>query len=228
MVINNESSAEWLVRAIQCNIPTQAIDHLHFIDRSDYEQTLAAFIESCSPAFVILAGFMRILGPRFVDRFVGRLINTHASLLPKYPRSNTHQRALIAGDSEAGATAHFVTSKLDGGPAIIQASVPIGEKYCADTLAQRVRTIEHIFFPLATQWLVEGRIGIKGINACFDRVALPPHGKIMTMRTSSRNTLNSKKILLSGEKFLCWEKLWPLSVFSLSKYAWPLEIILQS
>ena len=184
MVISNKSSAEGLVRARRCNIPTQVIDHLNFNDRSDYDETLAASIESYSPDLVILAGFMRILGSKFVDRFIGRLINIHPSLLPKYPGLNTHQRALNAGDSEAGATVHFVTSKLDGGPAIIQASVPIEDEDCADTLAQRVQTIEHVIFPLATQWLVEGRIEMKGNSAFFDWVALPPHGKIVSMRTS--------------------------------------------
>ena len=183
-VISNRSSAAGLVRAKCSNIPTRIIEHNHFDDRNKYDNRLAETVKSYSPDLVVLAGFMRILGPRFVDRFIGKLINIHPSLLPRHPGLNTHQRALNAGESEAGATVHFVTSKLDEGPAIIQASVPIEDKDCADTLAQRVQTIEHVIFPLATQWLVEGRIEMKGNSAFFDRVALPPHGKIVRTRTS--------------------------------------------
>ena len=183
-VISNKSSAAGLVRAKCSNIPTSVIDHNHFDDRTKYDNRLAETVESYSPDLVVLAGFMRILGPRFVDRFIGKLINIHPSLLPKHPGLNTHQRALDAGDLETGATVHFVTSKLDGGPAIVQASVPIKMKDCADTIAKRVLKIEHIIFPIATQWLAEGRVEMRGKNALFDGIALPPYGKLVTTETS--------------------------------------------
>ena len=132
-MISKRSSAAGLPRARQCNLPTQIIDHNHFNDRNFYDNILAASIENYFPDMVVLAGFMRIRGTNFVDRFIGKLIDIKFSLLPKHTGLNTHQRALQAGDIEAGATIHFVTSKLDGGPAIIRASLPIKDSDCADT-----------------------------------------------------------------------------------------------
>ena len=186
-VISNRSSAAGLVRAKCSNIPTRIIDHNHFDDRNKYDNRLAETVKSYSPDLVVLAGFMRILGPRFVDRFIGKLINIHPSLLPRHPGLNTHQRALDAGDLETGATVHFVTSELDSGPAIVQASVPIKTKDCADTIAKRVLKIEHIIVPIATQWLAEGRVEMRGKNAIFDGIALPPCGKLVATETGGLN-----------------------------------------
>ena len=186
-VISNRSSAAGLARAKCSNIPTRIIDHNHFDDRHKYDNRLAETVKSYSPDLVVLAGFMRILGPRFVDRFIGKLINIHPSLLPRHPGLNTHQRALDAGDLETGATVHFVTSELDGGPAIVQASVPIKTKDCADTIAKRVLKIEHIIVPIATRWLAEGRVEMRGKNAIFDGIALPPCGKYVATETSGLN-----------------------------------------
>ena len=186
-VISNTSSAAGLVRAKCSNIPTRIIDHNNFDDRNKYDNRLAETVKSYSPDLVVLAGFMRILGPRFVDRFIGKLINIHPSLLPRHPGLNTHQRALDAGDLETGATVHFVTSELDNGPAIVQASVPIKTKDCADTIAKRVLKIEHIIVPIATQWLAEGRVEMRGKNAIFDGIALPPCGKLVATETGGLN-----------------------------------------
>jgi phosphoribosylglycinamide formyltransferase-1 len=122
-VISNKVSAKGLERAANAGIPNIVLDHTEFPSRGEFDAALGDIIDSFSPDLVILAGFMRILTPPFVNRFLGRLMNIHPSLLPKYPGLHTHQRAIDAGDKKAGATVHFVTAELDGGPAIVQAQV---------------------------------------------------------------------------------------------------------
>lgn len=126
---------------------------------------------------MILAGFMRILTPGFVNHYLGRLLNIHPSLLPKYPGLHTHQRAIDAGDSEAGATVHFVTEELDGGPPIIQASVAIEQGDSADDLAKRILVLEHQIYPLAAQWFAEGRLTLDANKAQLDGKQLPESGQ---------------------------------------------------
>jgi len=142
-VISNRAGVKGLERAAAAAIPNITLDHNSFESRVEFDRALADVIDSFSPDLVVLAGFMRILTPQFVNRFLGRLINIHPSLLPKYPGLHTHQRAIDAGDSEAGATVHFVTPELDGGPAIVQARVPIENNDNADSLASRILTYEH-------------------------------------------------------------------------------------
>ena len=113
-------------------------------------------LSKLSPDLIILAGFMRILTPQFVNRYLGQLMNIHPSLLPKYPGLNTHQRAIDAGDSEAGATVHFVTPELDGGPAIVQAQIPVLENDTADALASRVLEYEHQMYPFGCRMVLPG------------------------------------------------------------------------
>ena len=125
---------------------------------------------------VILAGFMRILTPVFLGAYCGRLLNIHPSLLPKYPGLNTHQRALNAGDSEAGATVHFVTEELDGGAPILQASVPILAGDDSESLAARILQQEHLIFPLAAHWFAQGRLSLSGDIAVLDGKPIPPTG----------------------------------------------------
>lgn len=175
-VIANKADAYGLERAKQAGIKTEVIDHKQFASREAFDVALAAAVEAYQPDAVILAGFMRILTASFVTRFLGRLLNIHPSLLPKYPGLNTHQRALDAKDSIAGASVHFVTAELDGGPVIIQASVPINANDTAKTLAQRVLEQEHRIYPLATQWLLEGRLQLHEDGAYLDNKKLAPHG----------------------------------------------------
>jgi phosphoribosylglycinamide formyltransferase-1 len=137
------------------------LDHRRFPDRESYDRSLADLVESFEPALVVLAGFMRILTPEFVRRFQGRMINIHPSLLPKYRGLHTHQRALDAGDSMHGASVHFVTEELDGGPVILQARVPVLSGDDADTLAARVLKKEHIIYPMVVRWVAEGKIRMR-------------------------------------------------------------------
>jgi phosphoribosylglycinamide formyltransferase 1 len=136
--------------------------------RAAYDATLAAAVKECSPSLVVLAGFMRILSPPFVAEFAGRMLNIHPSLLPKYPGLHTHHRALQAHDPEHGATVHFVTEKLDGGPPVIQARVAVTATDDEQSLAARVQTVEHRIYPLAVRWFCEGRLRYESGRAWLD------------------------------------------------------------
>ncbi|GAB3375856.1 phosphoribosylglycinamide formyltransferase [Spongiibacter taiwanensis] len=175
-VISNKADAYGLERARQAGIATDCIDHRDFTNREDFDTALAQRIDQFGADLIILAGFMRILTPGFVRHFRGRLLNIHPSLLPKYPGLHTHQRALDAGDKEAGATVHFVTEELDGGPPIVQAKIPIIPGDSAETLAQRVLSEEHTIYPLAARWFAEGRLRLDGKKAVLDEQVLPESG----------------------------------------------------
>ncbi|MET0378066.1 MAG: phosphoribosylglycinamide formyltransferase [Spongiibacteraceae bacterium] len=177
-VVSNRADAFGLERARQAHIPTTVLDHKLFASREDFDAALQTLIDSYQPDLLILAGFMRILTAGFVRHFHGRLLNIHPSLLPKYPGLHTHQRALDAGDSEAGATVHFVTEELDGGPAIVQVRAPIIAGDTATTLAQRILQHEHAIYPLAAQWFAEGRLVLRGNRAELDGKLLPPTGVV--------------------------------------------------
>ena len=157
-VISNRPGVKGLDRAAAANIPNIVVDHRAFESREEFDQYLAEIINGFTPDLIVLAGFMRILTDGFVNQFVGKLINIHPSLLPSYPGLNTHQRAIEAGDSVAGATVHFVTPELDGGPAILQAQVPILSTDSSVELAARVLIEEHKIYPLVAQWYCQGRI----------------------------------------------------------------------
>lgn len=175
-VISNRPQAAGLERARLANIETRVIDHTLFDSRESFDRQLMEAINSYSPDLVILAGFMRILTPGFVKHYHGRLLNIHPSLLPKYPGLNTHQRAIDAGDLEAGATVHFVTEQLDGGPPALQAVVPIARGDDADSLARRILVEEHKIYPLAARWFSEGRLTLQGNRAVLDGETLPASG----------------------------------------------------
>jgi phosphoribosylglycinamide formyltransferase-1 len=176
VVISNRPNAYGLQRAIEAGIAVECVDHTAFASRAAFDQALRRSIDRYVPDLVVLAGFMRILSDDFVRAFSGRLINIHPSLLPKYPGLNTHQRALDAGDQYAGATVHFVTSELDGGPAIIQAAVPILATDTADQLAQRVLQQEHRIYPLAVRWFAQGRLRLEQGRVVLDDKYLPIGG----------------------------------------------------
>ena len=176
LVLSNNPEAGGLARAAEAGIPTACIDHRNYDSRETFDAAMVAELSRHDPDLVILAGFMRILTPVFIEPFAGKLLNIHPSLLPKYPGLNTHQRALDAGDSEAGVTVHFVTPELDGGPPIIQARVPVETGDTAATLAARVIVQEHVIYPIAAGWLLQGRLRLTEKGAVLDGQPLPPTG----------------------------------------------------
>lgn len=180
-VISNRPNAQGIVTARQRGIATAVIDHQDFDTREAFDAVLAQEVAAVDPDVVVLAGFMRILTPIFIDRFLGKLVNIHPSLLPKYTGLNTHQRAIDAGDAEAGATVHYVTNELDGGPAILQACVPITDDDTADTLASKVLAVEHLIFPEAVNWHLQGRVIHADDGAYLDGELLPPSGAQWTL-----------------------------------------------
>jgi phosphoribosylglycinamide formyltransferase-1 len=157
-VISNRADAHGLIRAQQAHIPTEVLNHKTFADRPGFDAALADHIDQCNPDFVVLAGFMRILTPGFVERFLGRLINIHPSLLPKYPGLDTHARALVAGDQEHGATVHFVTPTVDAGPPIVKGILNVLPDDSVDTLKARIHQLEHVIYPHALDQLIKGNV----------------------------------------------------------------------
>ncbi|MCO4093491.1 MAG: phosphoribosylglycinamide formyltransferase [Acidovorax sp.] len=154
-VISNKADAQGLVFARSHGIATEALDHKAFDSRDAFDTALAARIDRYQPALVVLAGFMRILTPAFVQRYAGRLINIHPSLLPAFTGLHTHQRAIDAGCRFAGVTVHQVTAELDVGPILDQAVVPVLPGDTADALAARVLAQEHIIYPRAVRALLQ-------------------------------------------------------------------------
>jgi phosphoribosylglycinamide formyltransferase-1 len=176
LVISNRADAYGLERARKAGIDTAVVDHRAFEDRESFDKALLDALAPTGVDLVILAGFMRILTPVFIAPYLGRLLNIHPSLLPLYPGLKTHQRALDAGDAEVGATVHFVTEELDGGPPVIQARVPVEAGDDAETLAARVLQVEHRIYPLAARWFAEGRLTLAGNRALLDGEPLPASG----------------------------------------------------
>jgi phosphoribosylglycinamide formyltransferase-1 len=167
-VFSDQPDAAALESARGLDIPARAIAYVTGTDRTEYDAMLADAIDECSPSLVVLAGFMRILSAPFVERFAGRILNIHPSLLPKYPGLHTHRRAIAARDAEHGATVHFVTEQLDGGPAVIQARVPVEPGDTESTLSKRVVVQEHRIYPLAVRWFCEGRLRCEAGRAWLD------------------------------------------------------------
>ena len=168
-VISNVPTAKCLDRAEDHGIKAVAIDHTRYGSREEFEAELAVAVDSFDPDLIVLAGFMRILTPVFVDKYLGKLINIHPSLLPKYPGLNTHQRAIDAGDEYAGATVHYVTAELDGGPPIIQGKTAIAMDMTASTLAEQILfNVEHLIFPVAVSWFCDNRLRYESGRALLD------------------------------------------------------------
>jgi phosphoribosylglycinamide formyltransferase-1 len=157
-VISNRPEATGLQAATRAGIATAVVDHTLYKDRLAFDQALQACIDQYKPALVILAGFMRILSADFVAHYRGRMLNIHPSLLPDFPGLNTHQRALDAGCEIHGASVHFVTADVDGGPVVLQARVPVHVHDTADCLAARVLEQEHRLYPQAIRWFAEQRL----------------------------------------------------------------------
>ena len=161
-VISNRADAAGLAIAAQRGVATAVIDHLRYASREAFDAALAAEIERHAPRLVALAGFMRILTPGFVARFEGRIMNIHPSLLPQFPGLDTHARALAAGAKRHGCTVHFVTAALDHGPIVAQASVPVLPGDTKEALAARVLEQEHLLYPRAIRWFLDGDVVIDG------------------------------------------------------------------
>ncbi|MDG1120820.1 MAG: phosphoribosylglycinamide formyltransferase [Glaciecola sp.] len=176
-VISNKPDAYGLERAKDADIPNICVDSLAAAtDRAAYDKQLIATIEEYQPDLIVLAGFMRILSDEFVNQYLGRLINIHPSLLPKYKGLNTHQRAIDNGDTEHGVSVHFVTPELDGGPVILQAKVPIFPEDSADDIAQRVQVQEHQIYPLVVRWFIQNRLIMNDGRAYMDQQVLGNNG----------------------------------------------------
>ncbi|MGC4075673.1 MAG: phosphoribosylglycinamide formyltransferase [Rubrivivax sp.] len=158
-VVSNRPDASGLAFAAAHGVATAVVDHRGFAgDREAFDAALAAEIDRHEPDLVVLAGFMRILGDAFVRRYAGRMLNVHPSLLPAFPGLHTHRRAIEAGCKAAGATVHFVTPELDHGPIVMQAVVPVLPGDDESALADRVLAAEHVIYPQAVRWFVEGAL----------------------------------------------------------------------
>ena len=181
-VISNRPGVKGLERAEAAGIETLVIDHKAFDSREAFDAELQHRIDGFEPQLVVLAGFMRILTEGFTRHYLGRMLNIHPSLLPKYQGLNTHQRALEAGDKEHGVTVHFVTPELDGGPNVIQAVVPINAGDTPESLAQRVQRQEHVIYPMAVSWFAEQRLTMDDQHSLLDNEVLPPSGYVLDTR----------------------------------------------
>lgn len=175
-VISNKSDAFGLQRAQDAGINNQVVLSDGIDSREQYDALLSNEIDKYQPDLILMAGFMRVLSNEFVNKYLGKMLNIHPSLLPKYQGINTHQHAIDAGDKEHGASVHFVTAELDSGPVILQAKVPVFAEDSAQDLAARVLTQEHLIYPLAAQWFLSGRLTMRNNQAILDNNQLPVNG----------------------------------------------------
>lgn len=175
-VISNKADAYGLQRAKKAGIHTEVVNHRNYSGREDFDLALQEAIDAHQPALVILAGFMRILTHDFVEHYLGRMLNIHPALLPLFPGLNTHERALQDAVKEHGATVHFVTTEVDGGPLVLQARVPVHDGDTAEALAARVLEQEHLIFPQAIRWFAEGRLQMQCDKVLLDDKPLPTTG----------------------------------------------------
>jgi phosphoribosylglycinamide formyltransferase 1 len=167
LVLADNADAAGLGAAREMGVATQALAR-NKRPRAEYDDLLAGAIAQASPALIALAGFMHILSARFVERFAGKILNIHPSLLPKYAGLHTHRRAIEAHETEHGATVHFVTEQLDGGPRVLQSRVQVMAGDSEETLSRRVLAQEHIIYPLAVNWFCQGRLRCESGLASFD------------------------------------------------------------
>lgn len=171
-VLSDRVGAPGLAHARELGLEAEAVPPADYPDRAQHDAALAARIEAHAPHAVVLAGYMRILTPPFVARFAGRLLNIHPSLLPKYPGLHTHRKVLEAGDTEHGATVHYVTDELDGGPRVARCVVPVRPGDTESTLSARVQAGEHRLYPTVLGWLASGRLAWRERAPWFDGAPL--------------------------------------------------------
>lgn len=167
-VISNKEGVFGLKRAQKSNIPTHAVDHKLFSSREEFDQKLSQLIDQYNPGIIILAGFMRILSPEFTQKYAGKMLNIHPSLLPKFQGLNTHQRVIEAGESEHGASVHFVTAELDGGPIIAQSRIKVLVDDNTESLAKRVLVEEHKLLPKVIHWFTQGKLKLESNQAILN------------------------------------------------------------
>jgi phosphoribosylglycinamide formyltransferase 1 len=175
-VVSNRADAFGLERAKAAGIATQVLSNQAFGERESYDAALIQLLDGWQPDLLVMAGFMRILTPGFVQHFAGRMLNIHPSLLPKYQGVKTHARAIAAGDTVHGASVHFVTEELDGGPIVLQARVPIFPEDGVTELAARVLSQEHQIYPLVVNWFCQKRLRMEDGQAWLDGNPLSPQG----------------------------------------------------
>ena len=168
-VISNKADAKGLEFAAKHGIPTAVVSNKDYPSREAFDAALQEVIDGFNPDLVVLAGFMRILTPGFVSHYEHRMLNIHPSLLPLFPGLHTHEQALAAGHATHGATVHFVTAELDHGPLVDQVSVPVLPGDTAETLAARVLEQEHVMYPRAIRWFIEGRLKVEDGKVTIDR-----------------------------------------------------------
>ncbi len=172
-VFSSRAEAYGLTRATKAGINTCCNEHADYADRESFDEALAHELDQHQPNLLVLAGFMRILSPWFVDHYAGKFLNIHPALVPADPGLNTHQRVLDAGEKWHGSTVHFVTGDLDGGPRVSQGRLPVDPDESADQLAKRVQAVEHQIYPEAANWFAEGRLKLHDGTAWLD-------GKVLT------------------------------------------------
>ncbi|MEY8712012.1 phosphoribosylglycinamide formyltransferase [Mangrovibacter phragmitis] len=175
-VFSNKASAYGLTRASEAGIPAFSLDPKSFESREAFDNALMEQIDAYQPDVVVLAGYMRILSPAFVSHYLGKMINIHPSLLPKYPGLHTHRQVLENGDKEHGTSVHFVTEQLDGGPVILQAKVPVFDGDDEEIITARVQVQEHAIYPLVINWFLSERLVMHSNHAWLDGQRLPAHG----------------------------------------------------
>ena len=175
-VISNNPQAKGLAAAQRRGVATAVVDHRAFPDRAAFDAALAAEIDRHRPDLVALAGFMRVLTEPFIERYRGRLMNIHPSLLPAFPGLDTHRRALAVGARAHGCTVHFVTPVVDGGPVIAQAEVPVAPGDTEEQLAARVLAEEHRIYPQAVRWFLESKLKLEDGRVTIDESCRYPEG----------------------------------------------------
>lgn len=202
-VISNRPGVAGLEKAQRAGITTHVIDHRSYPERADFDRALMQSIDGHDPALVVLAGFMRVLTPEFVDRYQGRLLNVHPSLLPAFRGLHTHERALESGIREHGCSIHFVNAELDGGPVIAQAIVPVLAEDTPTSLAARVQQQEHRIYPMVVAWFCEGRLKLLDGKVCLDGKSLPAPlrydstGAMPSPTSARRSNMGSKGTTLA-------------------------------
>lgn len=172
VVVSNNADAHGLERATRHGLPNRVIRDSDYADRAQFDAALQACLESFAPDYILLAGFMRILGPAFIDAFADRILNIHPSLLPDYKGLDTHQRALDNGETRHGVSIHLVTAELDDGPVILQGDYPIEAGDTAADLQQKGHRLEHSMYPEVLYWLVNGKLKIDNGRLFYEQTPL--------------------------------------------------------
>lgn len=175
-VVSNKADAYGLVRAKQAQIPQAVFLRKNFANNLEMDNAIGDYLQSLAVDLIVLAGYMKILTPKFTQRFAGKILNIHPSLLPKYAGLNTYQRAIEAGDNEHGTTVHFVNEEVDGGAIVLQAKVPIFPEDSIEEVEARTREQEYQIYPLVIKWFTEGRLRLKDNLAYLDGKPLPKSG----------------------------------------------------